>query len=126
MKNDVASPLDSNRPLSPKAQHFVAEYLKDLNATKAAIHAGYSRHTAKFEGPRLLTNTNIRQTIDLAAIRAGYSRDGANIRGPAYYQIPSSAWLLPRPARNFPAAMEVLAPLPRPLLGQGGELGRGV
>ena len=33
-------------PLAPKRQQFVAEYLVDLNATQAAIRAGYSDHTA--------------------------------------------------------------------------------
>jgi phage terminase small subunit len=33
-------------PLTVKQQLFVAEYLKDLNATQAAIRAGYSEKTA--------------------------------------------------------------------------------
>ena len=34
--------------LTPKQVHFVAEYLIDLNATQAAIRAGYSERTAEF------------------------------------------------------------------------------
>jgi phage terminase small subunit len=30
----------SKKPLTPKQQRFVAEYLIDLNATQAAIRAG--------------------------------------------------------------------------------------
>lgn len=33
-------------PLNAKQQRFVAEYLIDLNATQAAIRAGYSKRTA--------------------------------------------------------------------------------
>jgi phage terminase small subunit len=43
------------RPLSPLQKRFVDEYLIDLNATQAAIRAGYSAKTAPQQGPRLLT-----------------------------------------------------------------------
>lgn len=45
--------------LSPKHQRFVAEYLVDLNATQAAIRAGYSAKTARQQGARLLSNASI-------------------------------------------------------------------
>lgn len=45
--------------LNAKQQRFVAEYLVDLNATQAAIRAGYSEKTAKQIGSRLLTNVDI-------------------------------------------------------------------
>ena len=35
-----------SKELSPKQSRFVDEYLKDLNATQAAIRAGYSKKTA--------------------------------------------------------------------------------
>jgi len=38
--------LDTARPLTAKQQSFIAEYLVDLNATQAAIRAGYSENTA--------------------------------------------------------------------------------
>ena len=50
--------------LSPKQSLFVKEYLIDLNATRAAIAAKYSKHTAKSQGSRLLTNVDIREAID--------------------------------------------------------------
>lgn len=34
--------------MTPKQSRFVAEYLIDLNATQAAIRAGYSKRTARF------------------------------------------------------------------------------
>ncbi|CAB4121924.1 Terminase small subunit [uncultured Caudovirales phage] len=45
--------------LNPKHQKFVLEYLKDLNATQAAIRAGYSAKTSRVQGSRLLTNAAI-------------------------------------------------------------------
>lgn len=50
-------------PLSLKHQRFVAEYLKDLNATQAAIRAGYSEKTANQQGPALLVNPGISAAI---------------------------------------------------------------
>ncbi|MFP5521262.1 terminase small subunit [Peptococcus simiae] len=42
---------------------FVDEYLKDLNATQAAIRAGYSEKTARSQGNRLLTKVDIKSAI---------------------------------------------------------------
>lgn len=50
--------------LSAKHAKFVAEYLKDLNATQACIRAGYSKKTAKQQGSRLLTNAAVRAAVD--------------------------------------------------------------
>ena len=49
--------------LRPKHAKFVAEYLKDLNATQAAIRAGYSPKTARAQGSTLLTNPNIAAAV---------------------------------------------------------------
>ncbi|HEX7348996.1 MAG TPA: terminase small subunit [Rhodanobacteraceae bacterium] len=51
------------RSLTPKQQRFVDEYLIDLNATQAAIRAGYSRCTAGKIGPQLLGKTGIREEL---------------------------------------------------------------
>ncbi|MBK8117622.1 MAG: terminase small subunit [Candidatus Accumulibacter sp.] len=40
--------------MTPKQAAFVDEYLIDLNATQAAIRAGYSAKTAEWIGPQLL------------------------------------------------------------------------
>lgn len=50
--------------LSPKHARFVAEYLKDLNATQAAKRAGYSEKTAKQQGTRLLSYAAIQEAIN--------------------------------------------------------------
>jgi phage terminase small subunit len=52
--------------MSPKRRRFVLEYIKDLNATQAAIRAGYSKLTADTQGPRLLGNVGVRKAIDSA------------------------------------------------------------
>lgn len=52
--------------LTPKQQLFVDEYLIDLNATQAAIRAGYSPKTANEQGARLLVNVSISQAIKQA------------------------------------------------------------
>lgn len=55
--------------LTPKQKRFVAEYLVDLNATRAAERAGYSHKTARQQGSRLLINVDI-----AAAVSAGQAK----------------------------------------------------
>ncbi|CAN5922034.1 hypothetical protein BH11GEM2_BH11GEM2_38160 [soil metagenome] len=43
---------------------FVLEYLLDLNATQAAVRAGYSKMSARQAGTRLMTNASIRAHVD--------------------------------------------------------------
>lgn len=50
--------------LTEKQKRFVEEYLIDLNATQAAIRAGYSTNTAKDIGCENLAKPNIRACID--------------------------------------------------------------
>ena len=50
--------------MNARQQRFVTEYLVDLNATQAAIRAGYSRKTAQQQGSRLLTNVVVKRAID--------------------------------------------------------------
>ncbi|QAT48577.1 terminase small subunit [Caproiciproducens sp. NJN-50] len=50
--------------LTAKQQRFIDEYLIDLNATQAAIRAGYSPVAATVQGSRLLSYANIRAEID--------------------------------------------------------------
>lgn len=49
--------------LTPRQAAFAREYLIDLNATQAAIRAGYSEKTARAQGNRLLTNAYISAAI---------------------------------------------------------------
>lgn len=50
--------------LTEKQKRFVEEYLIDLNATQAAIRAGYSPNTARDIGCENLAKPNIRACID--------------------------------------------------------------
>lgn len=51
------------KSLTPKHALFVREYLVDLNATQAAIRAGYSPKTANKNVSRLMVNEGIQKAI---------------------------------------------------------------
>lgn len=51
------------RGLTPMQARFVEEYLVDLNATQAAIRAGYSAKRASEIGYQLLQKTTVQQAI---------------------------------------------------------------
>lgn len=53
-----------NPTLTPKQQRFVESYLLDLNATQAAIRAGYSPRTAQVQGTQLLAHPAIMTAIN--------------------------------------------------------------
>ena len=65
--------------LTEKQQRFVDEYLIDLNATQAAIRAGYSAKTADVQGSRMLGNVKVQQAISEAMAerskRTGINQD---------------------------------------------------
>ena len=52
--------------MTPKQERFVEEYLVDLNATQAAIRAGYSEQTARQIGAQNLSKLVIQQAIEAA------------------------------------------------------------
>lgn len=52
--------------LTRKQQKFVDEYMIDLNATQAAIRAGYSAKTARQIGEQNLTKLDIKSAIEEA------------------------------------------------------------
>lgn len=58
------------RPLTPKQRRFADEYVVDLNATQAAIRAGYSARTAAQQGHELLRKPEIAALISEHAGRA--------------------------------------------------------
>ena len=60
--------------LTDKQRRFVAEYLVDLNATQAAMRAGYSAKTAAEQASRLLTNVKVK-----AAIEAGQKKTATKL-----------------------------------------------
>jgi phage terminase small subunit len=50
--------------LTPRQRRFVAEYLISLNASQAAVRAGYSAKTARAAGSRLLTFVDVQAAIE--------------------------------------------------------------
>jgi phage terminase small subunit len=50
--------------LTDKQEMFCQEYLKDLNATQAAIRAGYAERTAQPASSRLLSNVIVQARIN--------------------------------------------------------------
>src|SRR5208283_2031521 len=66
MNHDRISERESGsgrQGLTARQTLFIAEYLVDLNGTRAAIAAGYSKKTAKAQASRLLTNVNVAAEI---------------------------------------------------------------
>jgi len=55
--------------LNLRQQTFALEYAKDLNATQAAIRAGYSEKTADRVGSRLLGNVEVAQLVKAQAVQ---------------------------------------------------------
>jgi phage terminase small subunit len=50
--------------MTDKQRRFVEEYLIDLNATQAAVRAGYAVNVANRTGSRLLSNVDIKKAIE--------------------------------------------------------------
>jgi len=50
--------------ITRKQKRFADEYLIDLNATQAAVRAGYSEKTAYSQGQRMLKNVEVKKYID--------------------------------------------------------------
>jgi phage terminase small subunit len=74
--------------VTPKQQRFVEEYLIDLNATQAAIRAGYSARTATSQAERLLRNVDVQRAV-CAQKEARSEKTGVD-----------AAWLLTRLAQE--------------------------
>lgn len=50
-------------PLNPRQERFVQEYLVDLNATQAALRAGYSPNGTRQTAYNLLSNPDVEEAI---------------------------------------------------------------
>lgn len=72
---ELMTVLTTEKGFTDKMERFCQEYLIDLNATQAAIRAGYSENTANVQGSQLLAKLSIRKRIkelaELNAIAAG-------------------------------------------------------
>lgn len=66
--------------LTSKQQVFIHEYLQCWNAAEAARLAGYSEHTARQQGSRLLTKVDVKAAIDSRIAELKMSADEVLIR----------------------------------------------
>lgn len=60
----MASSKKPKTDLTSKQIRFCQEYIVDMNATQAAIRAGYSEKSAMEQGYQLLQKTPVRQKVD--------------------------------------------------------------
>ena len=90
--------------LTPKPARFVEEYLLDLNATQAALRAGYSAKTAEVHGSRLLGNVKVAAAVEKAQ-EARSERTKIN-----------QDWVIERLVGVYEASMEA-----RPVCDKNGE-----
>ncbi len=81
--------------LTPKQQLFVAEYLVDLNATQAAVRAGYSKKTAYSVG-----HENLKKPEVAAAIQEAMQARSERIKA-------DQDWIVERLVENVERAMTV-------------------
>jgi phage terminase small subunit len=58
--------MPKSKGLTPKQKRFIEEYLVDLNATQAAVRAGFSEKWANKYGPALLGKTRFKRAIQEA------------------------------------------------------------
>lgn len=66
-------------------EKFCHEYIKDMNATQAAIRTGYSKKTAKMQGSRLMTNDDIKSRV--AEIRDAYLNENIMTARQVEYEL---------------------------------------
>ena len=65
----------SEKPLNPKHQRFVDEYLIDFNATKAYIRAGYAEKGAEQNSMRLMRTDKVKSAIEAGKRRLQKTTD---------------------------------------------------
>lgn len=66
-------------------EKFCHEYIKDMNATQAAIRTGYSEKTAKMQGSRLMTNDDIKARV--AELREAYFNENIMTAQQVEYEL---------------------------------------
>lgn len=66
-------------------EKFCHEYIKDMNATQAAIRTGYSKNTANRIGSRLLSNVDIKSRV--AELREAYFNENIMTAQQVEYEL---------------------------------------
>lgn len=89
--------VPATRELTPKQAMFVREYLIDLNATQAAIRAGYSAKTAEQQGFQLLKKTSV-----ASAIQAQMDKRAESVEVSATYVLEGIKKLIERCEQAVP------------------------
>ena len=71
----------ADKKMTAKQKRFCDEYLTDMNATQAAIRAGYSKKTAYSQGQRMLKNVEVKAYIDeqMELIRSQKTADAQEV-----------------------------------------------
>lgn len=93
--------------LTARQQRFVEEYLIDLNATQAAIRAGFSPRAANRTGSRLLSNVDIQTAIQ--AHQAARTQQAGIDAARVLRELGSIAFLDPRKLVKWgPLGVELL------------------
>ena len=59
----MSTAIKAKKKLTPKQEQFCLEYLIDLNATQAAIRAGYSKKTAQVIGSENLVKPLVQERV---------------------------------------------------------------
>jgi phage terminase small subunit len=119
----------ATRPLPARQQRFVEEYLLDLNATQAAIRAGYSAKTADVTGPRLLGKVGVQEKLQAAKVkraeRVGITQDRVleevallSFSDITHYAVSDSGHVEPTEAAP-PGAMRALSSIKRKITTRG-------
>jgi phage terminase small subunit len=90
--------------LTAKQQRFVEEYLCDLNATQAAIRAGYSEKTARFIASENLAKPNVRDAVS------------AGLKARSEATQVTAEWVVERLVENVGRAMQA-----EPVFDRGGN-----
>jgi phage terminase small subunit len=92
--------------ISPKQTRFVEEYLVDLNATQAAIRAGYSQKTARQIGSENLAKPDIQNAITSLKIERS-----------ARLEVDAD-WVLQQAINLFQRCMQEVRPTKHPKTGK--------
>ena len=66
---DATLDAEAQRPLEPKQQRFVEQYIIDLNGSAAAIRAGYAPRSSKEIAYELLTRPHVRAAVERAKLQ---------------------------------------------------------
>lgn len=90
-------------PLTPKQAAFVAEYVKDQNATQAAIRAGYAQSSAHVTGHELLKHPKISEALTKVREQA-VERVEAKLEE----AIGTEAWIVEKAAEVVNRALEAV------------------